>query len=177
LTTLVGAVFMLIWRINIDGWLGAGISLVIIKAGFGMLSGTLDDILGKRITIELSENVKTEILTFEGVLGVFDLFLESYGPEKLVGSCHVEINDNMSAARISKLTRDISAHIYAKYGILLTCGIYAAEIEDKVINSLREEISARVRKYPAVLQLHGFSLDESLWAISFDVVLDFSVKN
>lgn len=177
LTTLIGAAVMLIWNVNIDGWLGAVISAVIIKAGFGMLSDTLNDILGKRVTSEMSESIKSEILAFEEVLGVYDLFLDSYGPQKLAGSVHVEIYDTLSARQISILTRSISAHIYVKFGIVLTCGIYAVETENKAIISLRDEISAYVIKQPGVLEFHGFYLDESREEIYFDIVLDFSVKN
>lgn len=174
--TLISAFAALLWHINLDGWLGTAISVVILKAGFGMLSDTLGDILGKRVSPEKSKQLKEEICKIPGVIGAYDLFLDSYGPQKLAGSVHIEVSDTMTASEISILTRKVSAVIYKKYDVVLTCGIYAVESQDKRLIALRDEITACAQRHPGVLQVHGFYIDEVNHMIFFDIILDFTVN-
>ena len=47
LATLVSAGIMLLWHVSIDGYLGALISIVIIKAGIEMLASPVNELLGR----------------------------------------------------------------------------------------------------------------------------------
>ena len=47
-STLVAAVIFLIFHISLEAWLGAVISLVIIKSGIEMLRDTISQLLGER---------------------------------------------------------------------------------------------------------------------------------
>ena len=177
LTTLIGAAITLLWKVNIDGWLGALISVVIVKAGFEMLAKTLDDILGKRIDSQVAHEIKKEILLFDDVQGVFDLYLDSYGPQKLAGSVHIEVRDTMTASQIDELTRKITGHIYKKFNTVVTCGIYAVQTQDERQVQLRESITKRILNHKGVLQVHGFHIDEKDKIVFFDVVRDFSIQD
>ncbi len=53
-SVLLCAIFYLIFHISLEAYMGVVISLVIIKAGFGMLEETLHDILGKRTDAKVS---------------------------------------------------------------------------------------------------------------------------
>ena len=175
--TLVSAVLTLIWQVNLDGWLGALIALVIIKAGIGMLSDTLNDLLGKRVSPQLAEEIKASVCAIPGVLGAYDLFLDSYGPQKQAGSVHIALSNALSADEVSRLARRVSETIYKTYGIVLTCGIYAVETKDKAVMALRDDISSAVMQHKGVLQVHGLYIDSKQQLISFDIVRDFSVKD
>ena len=175
--TLIGAAVSLIWGVNLDGWLGLAISAVILRTGVETLSRSLNDIIGLRVDGSLSAAIREEILTFDGVLGVYDMFLDSYGPVRLTGSVHLEVADDMPAIEIDRLTRRISADVYEKFGVLLICGIYAVNLHDPGAVRLRREITDRMLAHPGVLQVHGLRIDEAEHHISFDVVRDFSVKD
>ena len=97
LATLIGAVVMMVFGVQLDGWLGAAISLVIIKAGVEMLASPVNELLGKSISAELTDQIKEEVSSIEGVHGVFDLILHNYGPDVKIGSMHVNVYDTMSA--------------------------------------------------------------------------------
>ena len=177
LSTLIGAGVNMALGLNIDGILGAVISAVIIKAGLEMLTDTLDNILGRRLPRETSHDIKREIQSFEDVQGVYDLFLENYGPDRYAGSVHIEVLDTMEAADIAKLTRDISQRIYEKFGIVITCGIYAVNTKDEDIIKLREKVRKKVKETPGALQIHAFTVDRENSIVYFDVVRDFSVTD
>ena len=178
LATLISAIINMIWDISIDGWIGAGISVFILKAGYDMLSQIVSTLLGKRADAELTTAIKAEVTEgFPQVMGVYDLFLESYGHGKMAGSMHIEIPDDMTAIEIHRLTRKISMFLYNKFGAIITCGIYAVNAHDETILSLRKEITELTLSHDGVLQLHGFFEDKKNMTISFDIVIDFEVDD
>ena len=58
-STLVAAVIFMIFGLSLEAWLGAIISLVIIKSGIEMLKDTISQILGERVDSELSREIST----------------------------------------------------------------------------------------------------------------------
>jgi cation diffusion facilitator family transporter len=176
-STLASAIITIVFKINIDGYVGAAISLLIIKAGWELMSGTLDDILGSRVDSNLTQNIKSDIKKDDLVLGVYDLILHNYGPEIMIGSVHIEVKETLDAKQLYVLTRRLRLEMYYKYGILLTFGIYAANTRNPEVLKLQGEISKYVTSIEGVIQIHAFYVDFELNQMSFDVVLDFKVED
>ena len=183
LGTLIAAILVMTTGILLfDGILGAIISLFILKSGFSILTETLDSIIGERADKQLTDDLKNEIAAFPEVLGVFDLTLHNYGPNKIIGTAHVEVPDDMTAKKIHKLSRNIAAIIYQKFGIILTVGVYAAGNTNPAHTTLKADLEKIIAEHPEVLQMHAFYVDEELKTISFDLIVDFkadaeSIKN
>lgn len=170
--TLIGAAINLIWGINLEGILGVLISIIIIKAGIEMLAETLSSIIGNRADSDLSKRLKERISFYEGVKGVYDLTLHNYGPTKILGSVHIEVDDTMTARQIHALTRRITVDIMQEFSIILTVGIYASNTTGE-FGALRELVEEEVNKYPEILQMHGLYIDDEHHALSFDIIVDF----
>lgn len=171
--TLVSAVISIVWEINLEGWLGIGISVFILKAGIDVLRDALNDIIGVRIDAELSEELKKQIVSDPDVHGAYDLILHNYGPGLTIGSVHIEVDDGKTAREIDQLTRRITADIYHRFGIILTLGIYASNDSDPLAAEIRSAVREEVEKYPQILQVHGFYMDQEQKIVSFDVIFDF----
>ena len=83
----------------------------------------------------------------------------------------------MTAKEIHGLSKKIQGEIYTEFGIILTIGIYASNKTDKEALEIKESLEQILKKYPEVLQLHGFYLDANENKISFDIIIDFDAKN
>jgi cation diffusion facilitator family transporter len=175
LATLVSAGIMLLWQVSLDGILGALISVVIIKAGIEMLASPVNELLGARISQDLLHDIRLEVSAFEGVHGVFDIILHNYGPNVLIGSLHVNVNDTMSAHEIHGLTRSISEQMFARHGIIMTVGVYAVATGDNRRAALQSQVMQALAKHKEIVQVHGFYYFEKEHRISVDVVPDISV--
>ncbi len=174
--TLVAAAVYLIWKLPVEAWLGAVISLVILKSGYEMLSQTVSRIVGERVDSELSLGVKKTISEFPQVSGAYDLILHSYGPDLLIGSVHIEVPDTMCAADLDQLERDITDKVSAEHGVVLTgISIYSVNTTDDRIARVREDIRRRVMTHEHVLQLHGFHMHDR--EIRFDLVIGFEARD
>ena len=177
-STLVAAGIYLIWGISLEAWLGAVISLIIIKSGIDMLREGVSSIVGERVDSELTNGIKETILKFEDVRGVYDLILHNYGPDSYIGSVHIELPDTYTMNQLDRLERDISDAVYCDHKVILAgIGIYSACTDGGKAEEILTDIRKTVMKYQYVLQLHGFSFNEDEKEIRFDLVIDFAAPD
>ena len=177
-STLVAAGIYLIWGISLEAWLGAVISLIIIKSGIDMLREGVSSIVGERVDSELTNGIKETILKFEDVRGVYDLILHNYGPDSYIGSVHIELPDTYTMNQLDRLERDIADAVYCDHKVILAgIGIYSACADGGKAEEILADIRKTVMKYQYVLQLHGFSFNEDEKEIRFDLVIDFAAPD
>lgn len=174
LSTLVAAGVSILWNVSIEGWLGVVIAVIILKAGTEILMDSLGGIIGARVDSELSTKLKNHICEYQDVMGAYDLVLHRYGPERIIGSVHVELPDEMNAREIHSLTRNITEDVYYNYGIILTIGIYAANTTGEIYAEMKKKLLELISGYPEIIQMHGFYVDEGKMQVSFDLIIDFN---
>ena len=172
--TLIGALLVKFTGVNLDGWLGAAISLFILKAGGGMLLEAVGNIMGSRPDAEVSRRSRETIEGVPGVLGAYDLILHNYGPDSAIGSVHVEIDDSLDAVAIHRLTRSVQIAVYDAFRVFLTVGIYAV---DPSRRADRDAIADAAMRHNGVKAVHGVFFDDARSAVSFDVLVDFTVRD
>ncbi len=177
LSTLVSAGIMLIWDINLDGIFGTIISLVIVKAGVEMLASPLGELLGTRISPEFAQQLKDKALSFDGVYGVYDIIVNNYGPNTLIGSLHISVAENATARELHLLTRSMSEAFYRDFGIIMTIGIYAVYTGDTPMARLQKAVVQASNDHPGVAQAHAFYYYAEKNLITIDLVPDESVKD
>ena len=131
-STLAAAIIFLACHVSLEAWLAAGIALVIIRSGVGMLSEGVSEILGKRVDGEIARGVKATVAAFPEVYGVHNLVLHNYGPDLLMGSVHIEVDAAMTAGQLDALERDITQAVIAGHRVILT-GIGVNSIHPVVI--------------------------------------------
>ena len=177
-SVLLSAVIYILFAVSLEAWVGVIIAGFIIKAGIGMLAENLDDILGQRADRELVSALKKTICEEENVLGAYDLILHSYGPEKIIGSVHVEIPDTLTANQIDMLERRIAQRAFSEHGVIMSgIGIYSVNSEDPEICAMRDAITKVVMEHDGVLQLHGFYAETDKKTAVFDVIIDYALDD
>ena len=175
-TTLAAALIYLVYGISLEAWLGALICVLIIRTGVEMQLNTISEILGQRVAPDIVRAVQKTVESFDEVHGVYDMIFHDYGPGRVNGSLHVEVDDTMTAREISDLLRRIAVKVYQEHQVQLTAvGIYSMNIKDKKAVRLREEITKIAMAHSHVLQLHGFSLNDNI--VQFDIIVDFEADD
>ena len=176
-SVLLCALIYIAFGLSLEAYAGVIISIVIIRSGVEMLRDTLDDILGKRYDPEELQAIKNTIAEDPDVCGVYDLILHAYGPDRNVGSVHVEVRDEMTATGIDKMERRISKNVYEKHKLPLTSiSIYAMNTSTEETKAIRAKVNEIVMGFEGVLQTHGFRADPEERTITMDIILDFDVK-
>ena len=177
-STLVAAAVFLIFHLSLEAWLGAIISLVIIKSGIEMLRDTISQILGENNDPELARNIKHTVTGSPEVRGAYDLVLNNYGPDKWNGSIHIEVPDTCSADQLDQLIRDIQLKVYKEHNIVLnSVGVYSVNTKDEEVIAAQKKVHDIVFSHDYVTQMHGFYLLKEKKAMRFDIVVSFDAKD
>ena len=177
-STLVAAAIFLIFGISLEAWLGAIISLVIIKSGIEMLKDTISQILGERNDIELARGIHETVMSFPDVQGAYDLVLNNYGPDTWNGSIHIEVLDTYSADRLDQLIRDITMKVLCDHHVILTAiGVYSVNTQDEEVIKTKEQVCKIVFAHEHVRQMHAFFLLKEQKTMRFDLVISFDAKD
>ena len=88
---LVSAVVSRFTGLNLDGWAALGVALFIVYNGISLVRETLDPLLGMPPSSELAKYIIEKIASYDGVLGIHDLIVHDYGPDRRYISAHVEM--------------------------------------------------------------------------------------
>ena len=177
-STLVAAVIFMVFHVSLEAWLGAIISLVIIKSGIEMLRDTISQILGERNDAELAKAIRATVLSFPDVQGAYDLVLNNYGPDTWNGSIHIEVPDTYSADQLDQLIREITMKVLREHHVILTAvGVYSVNTKDDEIIRAREKVREIVLSHEHVRQMHGFYLIKEKKAMRFDIVVSLDAKD
>lgn len=177
-SVLASAVIFLIFGISLEAYVGVIISIVIIKAGFEMMSETVSDILGRRPDPEFAIGIKKLISEEPEVRGAYDLIINNYGPDRNYASVHVELPDVMTVDEVDQLTRRLQMKVFKEMGVILTgVGVYSYNTKDNEAARIRNEVQKIVLSHDWALQIHGFYVDLSDKYMRFDTVLSFEIEH
>ena len=174
-STIVAALIFIFTGLSLEAWLGIIISFAIIRAGYETLHETLSKILGERVEAELSHKIKQTIASVDPeIRGAYDLVLNNYGPDKHIGSVHIEIPDTWTAEKIDSVTRKIADKVYQEHNIAIAAvGIYSINTQNQRLIEIRNEVNKLVRSHKEILQMHGFFVDEKAKIMRFDIIVSF----
>ena len=177
-STLAAAGIYLVFGLSLEAWLGAVISLVIIKSGVGMLRETISRLLGEQGDLEMANAIKQTVCSFPQVHGAYDLVLNNYGPDAFLGSIHIEVPDTFSADELDQLIRRITLEVLARHNVILTAiGVYSINTRDPQAAAIREKLRELVLSEEHVLQIHGFYVDPQAHTMRCDIVVSLDAPD
>ena len=175
-SVLASAIIYFTTKVSLEAYVGVIISGVIIKAGIGMMSDTINDILGKRADAETTQKIKQLLVEETEVRGAYDLIIHNYGPNKNLASVHLELPDTMTVEQVDVLTRKLQSKVYHETGVILAgTGVYSYNTKNDEASKIRNKVQEIVMAYDWVLQMHGFYVDISAKTIRFDIVMSFEI--
>ena len=121
---------------SIDGWAGLGVALFVIWTGSVIAKEAIDEIIGTPPSDAMIEDVKQIVSIVEGVLGVHDITIHSYGAEHFA-SIHIEIDENKSSAQAHDISEEIEQTLYHKLGIEPTIHIDPISVNNPMIKKVK----------------------------------------
>ena len=171
--TIVSILVFYFFDVNIDSFVGIGVSLVVMKAGIGIAQDTLEPLLGEAVPMELYQTITEYVESFDGVCGTHDLIVHNYGPGRSMASVHAEVpNDvdiEISHEIIDRIERDAMKHI----GIYLVIHMDPIERNNERLEAARTQVANVLNELDASLGFHDFRLVDGEQQINliFDLVV------
>lgn len=178
IATIIAAIVFIFTGFKLEAYLGLIISVMIIKAGFETMKETISEILGERASEDLIKGIKESVLSVDGVLGVYDLVLNNYGPDSFVASVHIEVADETTAVELDKIQWKISEKVYLNHGVSIAAiGIYPSNTSNTKTSRIKNQLKTLLADYPEVIEMHGLYLNDEDKFFRMDIIINFDAKD
>lgn len=144
--------------LDLDGWMGMAVALFILYSGIGLIKDTLDPLLGRAPSEELTLRVEEKILSYEGILGTHDLMVHDYGPGQCFASVHVEMSAEMNVMRSHDIIDTIERDFHEQDHIHLIIHYDPIETGSEAVGTMRQWVTERVHAVSPLLSIHDFRM-------------------
>lgn len=176
--TLVALILSKFTTLPLDGFFGIAVALFIMYSGYGILKETIGIILGTPPSKELVNELIVFIMSHEGVMGIHDLMIHSYGENRMFASVHIEILASEDILKAHDVIDLIEKQVLERFGIQLVAHLDPLIVDDKRINDLREMTEEIVKEMDKSFKIHDFRVVEgpTHTNLIFDMVIPFDCK-
>lgn len=174
---LVGIICAKIWNIKIDGYVGLAVALFICYNAIKLIIETTSPLIGEAPDKDFVSNIEKKILSYDGVLGLHDLVVHSYGKGKIFVSVHVEV-DAKEDVLVSHDLVDNIEHDFLLDNINVVIHMDPILIDDPETNKLKALVATIIEGIDKNLSFHDFRVvhGPTHTNILFDVVVDTDFK-
>ncbi len=185
LATSVVAISIIVSKlagVNLDGYMGVLVAGFILFAGYKILKETMNNIIGMAPEHELVTDISKFIMSYEGILGVHDLMVHSYGSGNCFASAHAEVSGAENVFLCHDRMDNIEKDIWEKMKVHLVLHMDPIEVNDETVNEARRLVSLDVDKLGeelgSNLSIHDFRMvtGNTHTNLIFDIVVPFDCK-
>lgn len=175
---LASAILSIFVPINLDPYISIIVAVLIAKSGIEILRSTLDKLLGEAPSNELKESIKNRIMSFDGVCGIHDLAVHSYGDNSYYASVHVEVDSEVPVLDSHELIDSIERDFEENTNISLVIHLDPIELHDEETARLREKVERIVDDLDNSFSIHDFRIVKGKLCTNmiFDIAVPFDAK-
>lgn len=162
------------WQI-VDAIVGIIVSIPIIIAGLKLLNETKDILIGEGPVDETVEAIEAIIAQFPDIIGIHDLLVHNYGPNKYVASLHAEVDGKKDIYYLHDMIDNAERRINEELDIICTIHLDPIVTDDENVSELRAFLIDTMKECELDLSIHDFRVvvGQTHTNMIFDVVLPF----
>ena len=159
--------------VNIDGYIGVVVAGFVLYSGVSILRDTISPLMGEAPDPKVVAELTDRILSYDGIIGIHDILVHSYGPGKLIASAHAEVRSDCDLMAIHETIDTAEREVGVQMGILLTLHLDPVEVDNAVLNETREQIKGILAEIDETLRFHDFRMvrGENRTNLLFDIVV------
>lgn len=171
--TLIALIASRFTSLPVDAVVGVLVALVVMYAGIGIIKDTMGPLLGEPPSKEIVDKLEELVMSYDGVVGIHDLVLHSYGNAKVIGSLHAEVPANVDVLMSHNIIDNIESDIKEKLGIEISIHMDPVAVDDELTNKLKEIAVKAVADTAPEITIHDFRIVEGYTHTNliFDAVL------
>lgn len=173
---IIGLVISYFTDFNLDGYLGAAVGAFILISGVKLIFETAQPLLGQKPEENVVKSFVELITSFDGILGLHDLQIHSYGPNCIFASCHVEVDAAKDILVSHDLVDNIEKACLGKLKINTVLHMDPVVLNDPLLDKIKTEVKTIIDNYDIKLSMHDFRIvtGPTHTNIVFDIVVPFS---
>lgn len=175
---LAGIIITLLTGVNLDGWLGLLVAVLITISGIRLVMETSQPLLGMAPSQELVQSIYSRILSYDGIIGLHDLEVHSYGEGRIFASVHCEVDADQDIMISHDIIDNIERDFLQDSGIHLVIHLDPVQIHDDRTQKLYHQVREMVAQLSPEYSIHDFRV---VWGTThsnliFDMVVPYGLS-
>ena len=165
-------------KVSVDGIMGIAVSLFIIVSSVLLLKDAISPLLGEKPPKELVDKITAKILSYDGVIGVHDLVVHSYGANHCFVVAHVEVPADVDIVKSHDVIDNIEHDMWNDMHVRLNIHMDPIDTKNKQLAHLKERVRMAVYALDPELSIHDFRMvnGDTHVNLVFDVVVPYDSK-
>ena len=163
--------------VQIDGFCGIAVGILIFVAGINAAKETLSPLLGEAPDPEFVDQIEKIVLNFdeESVVGIHDLIVHDYGPGRRIISLHAEVPAEGNIMSLHDVIDNLEMKLREELGCITTIHMDPVVTSDERVTELKTRCIEMIKEIGESLSLHDFRVvfGETHTNLIFDVVVPF----
>lgn len=174
-------VAMLIFKFtgfDIDGYMGIAVAVVIFIAGIKILNDTKNSILGEAPNEDVIKGIEAIVAEFPDALGIHDMVVHSYGPNKFVANLHIEVDGSKDIFESHDMIDLIEKRLNSELGILSNIHMDPIVVDNEENDAMKAFVIECVKAVDERLDIHDFRFvkGKTHTNLLFDINAPFEMK-
>lgn len=165
-------------KVSVDGIMGIAVSVFIIVSSILLIKEAMSPILGEKPPKELVDKITAKILSYDGVIGVHDLVVHSYGENHCFVVAHVEVPADVDITKSHDVIDNIEHDFWNEMHVRITIHMDPVDTKNKQLAVLKLRAQNAIANLDENLSLHDFRLvsGQTHTNMLFDVVIPYGSK-
>ena len=178
MAVLVSTLLSPVLHFNLDGYMGTVVSGIIIYGAYGLLRDMINSLIGEAPDPELVHNIVDRIMAHPAIIGVHDMMLHNYGPNKIFASAHVEVDSSKDIFETHDHIDNIEREVKENMNIDLVLHMDPVKVNDPETELYREKVVEAIHQIDPKWGFHDFRIVSGPTHVNlvFDLVIPFEEK-
>lgn len=175
---LVSTLLSPVLHFNLDGYMGIVVSGIILYGAYGLLRDMINSLIGEAPDPELVHNIVDMIMAHPAILGVHDMMLHNYGPNKIFASAHVEVDSSKDIFETHDHIDNIEREVKENMKIDLVLHMDPVKVNDPETELYRAKVVEAIHQIDPKWGFHDFRIVSGPTHVNlvFDLVIPFEEK-
>ena len=175
---LVSTLLSPVLHFNLDGYMGIVVSGIILYGAYGLLRDMINSLIGEAPDPELVHNIVDMIMAHPAILGVHDMMLHNYGPNKIFASAHVEVDSSKDIYETHDHIDNIEREVKENMNIDLVLHMDPVKVNDPETELYRAKVVEAIHQIDPKWGFHDFRIVSGPTHVNlvFDLVIPFEDK-
>lgn len=154
-TVIVSFMFSSLTSWSIDGFIGLVVSAFIIFSGFSLVKEVLTPLLGTVPDAKFIKDIEKKILSYDGIIGIHDLMIHTYGPNNVYASVHAEVPASEDVLTSHDIIDNIERD-FMKDNINMVIHMDPIVTDDENVTGLKNSVEEIINKISDKINFHDF---------------------
>ncbi len=170
---LISCVISKIWSLNLDGYMGCIVSVIIIISGIDLVKESISPLIGEAPSEAFIDHISEKIKSYDGVLGIHDMVIHTYGATKIFVSVHVEVDSSININVSHDIVDNIEMDFLKDEHINLVIHMDPIDTKCETTMALKSKVQEILHDIDPVIMFHDFRIviGTTHTNVLFDVVV------